>query len=216
MSVNYNPSVVTSGLILNLDAGNVKSYPGSGATWTDLSQNGNNGTLVNGPTFNSANGGSLVFDGVNDYATILISSPSSFSVSIFFKISSFTSNDMRLFGPYTGLTNQLATGFNSSTFRVWDGGTWRNTNVVCSTNTVYNITITYTTLAYNYYLNGSFMGSSVSSAIIFANVGISNSANLTYGSYFNGNIYSFSIYNRALSAAEIAQNYNALRGRYGL
>ena len=55
-------SIITSGLILNLDAGNVASYPGSGTTWTDLSGNGNNGTLINGPTFNSSNGGSILFD----------------------------------------------------------------------------------------------------------------------------------------------------------
>ena len=67
MSINYNPRIVTDGLVLLLDAGNTKSYPGTGTTWTDISRNGNNGTLTNGPTFDSANGGSLVFDGVDDY-----------------------------------------------------------------------------------------------------------------------------------------------------
>ena len=58
---------VTSGLILNLDASNANSYPGSGTTWYDLSGNNKNGTLTNGPTFSAANGGCIVFDGVNDY-----------------------------------------------------------------------------------------------------------------------------------------------------
>ena len=62
------PTIVTNGLVLHLDAGNPASYPGSGTTWTDLSGNGNDGTLVNGVGYDSANGGSLVFDGVNDYA----------------------------------------------------------------------------------------------------------------------------------------------------
>ena len=66
MGIAYNPRVVTDGLVLCLDAGNVKSYPGSGTTWTDLSGKGNTGTLTNGPTYSSANGGSIVFDGVDD------------------------------------------------------------------------------------------------------------------------------------------------------
>jgi hypothetical protein len=61
------PNIVTDGLVLYLDAANQKSYPGTGTTWNDLSGNGNNGTLVNGPTFNSDNNGSIVFDGVDDY-----------------------------------------------------------------------------------------------------------------------------------------------------
>ena len=67
MSLGHGASIVRNGLVLYLDAANPKSYPGSGTTWKDLSGNGNNGTLVNGPTFNSANGGSIVFDGTNDY-----------------------------------------------------------------------------------------------------------------------------------------------------
>jgi len=68
VSVIYNPPIVTNGMALCLDAANAKSYSGSGATWTDLSGYGNNGTLVNGPTFDSANGGSLVFNGSTQYA----------------------------------------------------------------------------------------------------------------------------------------------------
>jgi hypothetical protein len=66
MGFYRGPHIVTDGLILSLDAANNKSYPRSGTTWNDLSGNGNNGTLVNGPTFSSANGGSIVFDGTND------------------------------------------------------------------------------------------------------------------------------------------------------
>ena len=70
MGVFAGPEVVEDGLVLALDAGNTKSYPGSGTTWTDLSGNGNNGTLTNGPTYSSSNGGSIVFDGVNDFVDI--------------------------------------------------------------------------------------------------------------------------------------------------
>ena len=68
MSANANPDIVTDNLVLCLDAGDRKSYPGTGTTWTDRSGNAN-GTLINGPTFNSANSGSIVFDGSNDSVT---------------------------------------------------------------------------------------------------------------------------------------------------
>ena len=70
MGINYSPKIVTNGLVLCLDAANSLSYPGSGTVWTDLSGNGNNGTLTNGPTYSSANRGSIVFDGSNDYANL--------------------------------------------------------------------------------------------------------------------------------------------------
>ena len=70
MGFYRGPKIVTNGLVLYLDAANKKSYPGTGTTWTDLSGLGNNGTLTNGPTFNSANGGSIVFDGVDDYVSV--------------------------------------------------------------------------------------------------------------------------------------------------
>jgi hypothetical protein len=66
MAFNYSPKIITDGLVLYLDAANTRSYPTNGTIWSDLSRNNNNGTLINGPTFNSANGGSIVFDGVDD------------------------------------------------------------------------------------------------------------------------------------------------------
>ncbi|MFM7065351.1 MAG: hypothetical protein ACKO0U_00750, partial [Gammaproteobacteria bacterium] len=67
MSAYAGPEIVNSGLVLSLDAGNARSYPGSGSTWTDLAAAARTGTLTNGPTYSSSNGGSIVFDGVNDY-----------------------------------------------------------------------------------------------------------------------------------------------------
>jgi hypothetical protein len=83
------PKIVTNGLVLNYDAGQQNSYSGSGTTWTDLSGRGNTGTLTNGPTYSSANGGSIVFDGVDDYVNIgsqsLVGSGTSpFSVELWF------------------------------------------------------------------------------------------------------------------------------------
>jgi hypothetical protein len=70
MAFYYSPKIVTDGLVLYLDAGNQLSYPGSGTTWTDLSRSQTNGTLVNGPTFNTGSLGSIVFDGVDDFLLV--------------------------------------------------------------------------------------------------------------------------------------------------
>jgi hypothetical protein len=67
MSFHFSPRIITDGLVLYLDAGNILSYNGSGNTWTDLSRSSRNGELINGPTFSSLNGGSIVFDGTDDY-----------------------------------------------------------------------------------------------------------------------------------------------------
>ena len=91
MSLNHSPKIVTDGLVLCLDAASRKSYPGSGTTWFDRSGNGNNGTLTNGPTFSSDNGGSIVFDGTNDYVncgtTLGNFGTSNFTINFFFKTS---------------------------------------------------------------------------------------------------------------------------------
>ena len=65
--IAYYGNIVKDGLVLDLDAAKKDSYPGTGTAWNDISGNRNNGTLTNGPTFNSSNGGSIVFDGTNDY-----------------------------------------------------------------------------------------------------------------------------------------------------
>ena len=135
MGVTYNPKIVTDGLVLALDAANVKSYPGSGTTWTDMSGNGNNVTLTNGPTFSSDNGGSIVFDGVNDTATL--SNPSTLSnytLSLWINIISY-SGERQLFSRvdeslgittyggkymiYNGnIVNDLPNGLNPNTYFV--------------------------------------------------------------------------------------------------
>jgi hypothetical protein len=70
MSINSPIKAVNTELVVCLDAGNLKSYVGSGTTWNDLTKNGRNGTLTNGPTFSGANGGTIVFDGTNDYVAV--------------------------------------------------------------------------------------------------------------------------------------------------
>ena len=84
MSVKNRNSIVTDGLVFYVDAGNGDSYPGTGTTWSDL-VGSNNGTLTNGPTFDSGNGGSIVFDGTNDYISTQLTCGTTFTWSVWFK-----------------------------------------------------------------------------------------------------------------------------------
>ena len=223
--------IVQSGLVLNLDAGVSSSYPGSGTTWTDLSGNGNNGTLVNGVGSNSDNGGSLSFDGVNDYVTgntpsgLDLSQPCTVNIWVYFN--NFTQVNPRIIevqdSIYSiqvlrdGASTRLATknsnfqgGFDSTTWFVPSTSIWYNISVVWNPSTTTTIL----------YLN-SVLQSSVGST----DVGAGNQANkyvlgdrsdFVGSTILNGSIAQVSIYNRALTSQEVQQNFNATRSRYGI
>ena len=224
MGVAYNSSIVTNGLVLALDAGNRKSYPGSGATWTDLSGRGNNGTLVNGTGFDSANGGSLVFDGVNDYVNLSFINPFAETVIVWARsaisvwntngwISSSRRQNGHIIHPNSGLTGVGYYVADSSISLTLIG-------VVTPVNITIPHMYAYTTNGSNLhkgYLDGIEVVSSSSSITRTA----SPSSQVWYlgqddigGRLGNGNIYACLRYNRALTATEIQQNYNALKSRY--
>ena len=222
--------VIQNGLVLNLDAGASTSYPGSGTTWTDLSGNGNTGTLVNGPTYSSANGGSIVFDGTDDY--VLVSSNASSipygssprTISIWFYTNSTTwvddSNNLFFYG--AGSTGG-AFGIDFSTYPSMQVYTWGGGTNDITFSTTYsqvgwkNITVTYngaTTILI--YENGVFtqtltLPSARNTAISDVYIGAINPSVV-----YDGRISTTQIYNRALTAQEIQQNFNALRGRFGI
>lgn len=234
--------IVQNGLVLNLDAGVSESYPGTGTTWTDLSGNGNNGTLTNGPTYSSANGGSLVFDGSNDYVEITNNSTYQFTNTQPFTINSWvkwnnTTGGHIIFayaltvgrGYYFSLFNGVnisGVTTNSFNFDYWDGSAFRGilgVNNSIMPNVWIMLTATSATNSVNdmkVYLNGVLVS--------YSNRGTGSPTSINYstlplrigargdGSYFNGDIPQVSIYNRALTAQEIQQNFNATRGRYGI
>jgi hypothetical protein len=231
MAYQNGPKIVTSGLVLCLDAGNPKSYPGSGTAWTDLSRNGNNGTLTNGPTFNSADVGTIVFDGSNDYVTLLrpsaIVTGGSISIVIWAKWTStgtttstiqclldnnHTGSPMRGFyiQDRPDLSKFLTFGVrpqaNSaiSTFQVGDGK-WRH---IVGTNDG-----TTSRLYIDGRLDGSFTESGGLSTVQ-TNINIGRSEG--FGRYLNGSISQVLLYNRALTATEINQSYTATKGRFKL
>jgi hypothetical protein len=231
MSFAHSPQIVTNGLVLALDAGNTKSYVSGSTTWFDKSGYANNGTLTNGPTFSSGSGGSIVFDGVDDYeigntpTSLNLSQPT--SINVWFYFNAFTPVNSRIIecqdSSYSvqiirdGDSGLIAT--KNSNFQTGvDGTTW----FTPTTGIWYNVTAVWTpsTTSTLLYLNGvSQTGTS------FSNIGIGNQPNKTVlgvrsdfqsTTWLNGRISITQIYNRALSADEVQQNFNALRGRFGI
>ena len=221
MGIARGPKIVTSGLLLALDAADKLSYPGSGTTWRNLASNNFNCTLTNGPTFSGANMGSIVFDGVDDGATcsLVTSDGNNVTMESWFKATTLPGDRGLIYngnGGSSGYGLQFgACGTAGTTLYVFFGGL--NCNVVSYgtlvTNTWYQAVYTRTTTP------------SISN-ILYIN-GISRSTNTTsnpnapvgstlISSAFNGNISIARIYNRALTATEVLQNYNITRNRYGL
>ena len=234
MGLSHSPSLVMNGLTLCLDAGNTKSYPGSGTTWTDLSGRGNTGTLTNGPTYSSANGGSIVFDGTNDYIDCpSITVGSSYSIECFFNSSSVVNYrnvyDMN-YTTYAGISGNVGPRFeqfsDGTANWVWSGVTNANdpynytTAFPLSANTWYHTVFTMNSGIVNTYVNGNIQNSNISSpngyVTTFGDPNLGRGFVLAGDRYFSGKISNTKIYNRALSAAEVQQNFNALRGRFSI
>lgn len=234
MSLSHSPKIVTDGLVLCLDAASRKSYPGTGTTWFDRSGNGNHGTLVNGVGYNSGNGGSLTFDGLNDRIDI---SPtnfnlSEFSINIWFKSNNISTDYLRLIqkGDTTGSTKGFLIASSQTNGKlVFMYQSNYNINPVLRRSTLlvsegiwYNVGMTYNSLlGIKIFFNGIEDTGEISTS---PDVGwTSNTGNLfSIGSraggsgQYNGNISQVSIYNKALTPQEIQQNFNATRGRYGI
>ena len=234
MGIAYNPKVITDGLVLALDAGNTKSYPGSGTTWTDLSGNGNNGTLENDVGFDSDYGGSLTFDGSNDYVSksSWTNPPTNiFSIGCWVRFSDNVNDRYVLSfgrdtGGATGGIALFAYGFNVvSDALIFECGSAVgrvSSGIVPTLNIWYYLTATADGTNTKFYLNGDLKNTSSQGS-----AAIASTPTLSIGSYVNsggtpmtyfhsGNIAQVSIYNRALTASEIQQNFNALRSRYGI
>ena len=221
MTINYNPSVVTSGLVLCYDAGNPRSYPGSGASWYDASNNGSAASILNGPTYSSNNLGYLSFDGVNDYidtgrtATQLGMYDADYTFEAWVYPTDLTS-DRTMFGTdQTNVRQGMHLVFRSGA--IYQGHYGSDFSAGTATlNGWNNISYTYvkSSSAASIYKNGVLQGTgTISSFIGTTNILIARWAS-SY--YFAGPGSVYKIYNRTLTAAEITQNYNALRGRYGL
>ena len=215
--------VESSALQLYLDAGNASSYPGSGTTWTDLSNNSRTGTLTNGPTYSSADGGSIVFDGTNDY----VQCTGSLTVTAATFVTWIKRNGNQ--GQYDGilysrgtnttginfyLSNQLGYNWNDAVNTYsWNSGlvipnlTWCMVaiSVTSTTATAYLCQTGGTTTATNTVNHSSSLLNDIKIAVDDA-----------AARYFNGNIAVAQLYNVALTEAQILQNFEADRSRFGV
>ena len=226
MGLSHSPSIITQNLVLCLDAANSKSYPGSGTTWTDLSGNGNNGTLVNGVSYTENNRGALVFDGVNDYVSFSFVNPFAETIIVWARSSTINWNQ---FGWISSSRRQ-----NGHVFHTQAGERRLTYRVASSNATIFQIgTVTPDDITiphmYSITTNGSnshkcyFDGIEVASSSSSITRTASPTAQIWYlgkddygGRYGNGNIYNCLRYNRALTESEIQQNYNALKGRFSI
>ena len=222
MAVGYNPRTVTDGLVIALDAGNTKSYPGSGTTWKNIATEGSFGdaTLKTGGslnTYSSNNGG--YFSLPRAYITNPGSSPfTTFTYSVWCR----TPN-------VSGYQSMIDQGNDDFLFALYDNElliydptvTVPNSSFTVAVDTWYNFVATHThTGPISFYVDGELVhttSSSYSTSHSFANWsfgGGSIAADSTGNEVWDGFISSISIYNRSLTAAEVKQNYDALKGRY--
>jgi hypothetical protein len=233
MGVYGGPNVVENGLVLALDVGNSKSYPGSGTAWTDLSGNGNTGTLVNGVGYNSGNLGSLSFDGVDDYVSIPYIGNTSNSYTFFITMKSDnmtdnTTNRQTIFG----LSQDQNPAFRHFDLEIWgntgigfrgDGGSTQGVNFFSYTwnfdknaNDINYYVVTITSTNHKISLNGSLKDTINQSSTSSFNSIILGSRIFTGGNAWNGGCYNFYMYDRELTASEIQQNFIATKSRFGL
>ena len=208
----YGPKIVTNGLVLALDAADKNSYSGTGTTWKDLSGNANNGTLTNGPTFSQANGGSIVFDGTDDYVTTSFATTSGQAVSYCGWVYSTEST-----ATYKNFVDSLAESpmiwWNTSGQIEFDASRY-------TTTTVYRNQWVYVSLSKpagnssaSYYVNGVLVGTGTAYTTLVSTPTLFNRG---AAQTWKGNGAVVQIYNRALSATEVLQNYNVQKTRFGL
>ena len=232
MSIVHGPNLVRDGLIFYVDAANDKSYPETGTTWFDLSGNNYDGTIAGSPTFSSSNLGIFEFDGTNDYINFgditTLDNLQDFSCEVWFKKSddSNTTSDWLVAhgAGGEGSSNQGFSFFGNLTEINWStnkGGVRKTVDTSTDVDKWYHVVGTLedgVTNGQKIYLNGELKDS-----ITPASGDVSNTFGLTIGGYtpinterWYGNIALVKIYNKALTEEEIQQNYNALRGRFGL
>ena len=218
--------IVTNGLALNLDAGNSFSYAGSGTTWYDVSGNNYSGSLINGPTYTSDNSGAIIFDGTNDYASI--SSNSNFNNG-----NNITVEAWVLCTNWSTYTHPMivAKGINVEWILWksndvgyvgklgWRGGGTAFTTTSLPNNTWVQCVGSVGSAGQKVYLNGILESTVGNTTFTSGNVNVTIAAGLVTGSPSNllgANVAITRIYNRQLTDAEVLQNYNATKGRFGL
>jgi hypothetical protein len=223
------PPVVTDGLVLYLDAASRQSYISGSTVWNDLSGNNNSGSLINGPTFNSRNGGSIVFDGVNDRCPVEnqnfnSTTSSSFTIEIIYKRNSSTP------GSAKALYSMGVGGTSNARIFFWfddDGNGRMAINYYTQTGFDRYIELTRSLDTNFHYavqvvdkntllMTGYFDGVNKGTGTIEISSTSDNIFKIGGNSSCNATIAFVRIYNRALTSTEVLQNYNATKTRFNL
>lgn len=223
MGVGYNPKIVTSGLVLCLDAANPKSYPGSGTTWTDLSIFQHQVSLVNSPSFSSTVK-RFSFNGTNTYASIDSNASLTITNPTVIIGCTVAGGTVLAKGSYGQYWNYGIRGITGTRFSARNNNADLQSPIYPTSVSGLNIfAAVYNGTACVFYRNGELSGSTSDGYSPVANntrkitIGAALSGvNNDYVEFYSGEISFIQIYNRALSAQEIQQNFNALRGRFGL
>jgi len=216
-------SIVTRGLVFHVDAADRTSYSPSNTVWNDLTSNNNDGTLTNGPTFDSGNGGNIIFDGSNDYATVgyqlpAQSSTTTFSWNLWIYLPSGNGGNDVIFGNrYSGNSGTQFTKITPTNWEYYNNG-GRNVSYSIPTNQWINLCVIKDQETHYYYSNGSQIGTRTSVTLSIGAMPVFMGADGYSGVREPSNVKfaSAAIYDRALSSTEVLQNYNALKGRFGL
>jgi hypothetical protein len=242
MSVSGGPNLSEAGLVLYLDAANIKSYPSSGTVWNDLSGNDITATLTNGPTFDTANGGSIVFDGTNDRAVVLNNINLQMGTADYSIEAWVNFNTLPGVGAATAtaaLFRKNVTNFNECDLSIISGsGGYRiNTSqgngtfstgytssiaISISTGSWYQFCITRQGTNISHYMTGSLVSTITNGlATVFTSSTADGSGSIgsvvNGGNRTTGKIATVRIYkNVALTADQVLQNFNATRSRFGV
>lgn len=234
MSFSFSPKIVTDGLVLYLDAANTRSYVSGSTVWNDLSRSGNNGLLISEPTFSRDGGGSIVFNGTTQYVDlgstinnyIRINLPYTIEVVVNMSVSG---TDQAFIGNAWTSPGFLIRKLSTNSIRfifLQDGGTYRAKDSPVLTSGWYHVVATYngsgvnTLSNYALYINSSTIGvtdlsnGTITSIVPPNNINLGRSGDSAGFAYFNGKIPIARMYNRALSASEVLQNYNTTKGRF--
>lgn len=226
MGITRGPNIVTDGLVFAVDAANPSSYVSGSGVWKDQTVNQNNGTLINGPTFDSGNGGSIVFDGTDDYVTIQQTagalSQTIMTTEHWVKFDAFNSGgdillmDRTAFNGPTGIETFILGSPKVVSVR-GSGGTRHDGNIGISTGVWTHICVVFIAGQASIYVNGQFDTSGLIETVQPSThpMHIGNFPGYTIYN-FDGKWATLKIYHKALSASEVTQNYNALKGRFGL
>lgn len=230
MSISYNPSVINAGLVMLYDSGNPRSYPGTGTLWRDLGLNGLSGTIYNGPNYSN---GIITYDGVDDYVNtacdISWNNTSYASWTVALKPGNLTQGNAGFLGKmYPDWEWAFYQQQSALAMVYWNSGGGHTNGMDWTVNNFFDSTTNYVIFGYTWngstsriYRNGSLLAT-VGSVDPSINQNRSNSVMMgghiyVWGDYYwAGAMPYVAAYNRTLSDTEMEQNFNALRGRYGI